>query len=464
MDSYVQRIRHFIVWDNGDDPVEISPHIYMYLYELRHFRLFPALRELTILHRDFVDYPSNDVPSLWLTPSPSLSEVSILGIGADGVAETLIEKISRSSPDVRQISLKGELGFELGPFLGIMVQFSNLRKLKISSCCDDAIISAHDIDSLSRLKKLQDLQLYFEKAQFKSSSGSNYHKRISIEEDTGFDSLENLRLTAPSRTALQVLEHIPAAKSITKVTIRLQGAKNHAVPYVLQNILRLGSNTLRELQITTCHKIDCPGMSDMFYQCLEDFSLRLPRLEVLDIKLDRVDEELLTALAKSGLSRALTTLHLTPDSSRECYNLRASELGIIAELFPNLRSLEIPLFMDMSKYCLEEMQNFVQSAGARKARNWKVHPLRHLAISPLQLQFSATGDTENTAARTRDRLVMMPAVQRNVESAYVYARYLHQVFPYLRHTDLRDWGHKEVNHHWMEDVFSLIARFVKEDE
>ncbi|KAF9560091.1 hypothetical protein CPC08DRAFT_492180 [Agrocybe pediades] len=163
MDSYVQRIRHFLVDDYN--LANVSPHIYMCLSELRHLRLFPALRALTIFNLG--DYDISDILRLWLTPSSTLSEVKITGINAGGVAETLMEKISRISRDIRQISLEGT-GFQLALLSDVVERFSNLKELYLD--VNDMNVSAHDITTFSRLKNLQDLRLFMdENAQFISS-------------------------------------------------------------------------------------------------------------------------------------------------------------------------------------------------------------------------------------------------------------------------------------------------------
>ncbi|KAF9560089.1 hypothetical protein CPC08DRAFT_723497 [Agrocybe pediades] len=192
-------------------------------------------------------------------------------------------------------------------------------------------------------------------------------------------------------------------------------------------------------------------MFDIGFQYLPEHSL--PFLEILDITLDRVDKELLRSFSKSGLPHTLTTLNLdlSPASSHACYQLLASELGFIAEIFPNLQRLDVPLFMDMSELRLKEMRRFVRSSSARPLVKPNSHPLHRLHIKPSY--FSADNGGRH----------MMPASQHNAETAYVFARYLHHVFPCLRQPYIQCPRPDTGDYVWQNIVYSLMNQFFEEE-
>ncbi|KAF4611147.1 hypothetical protein D9613_007114 [Agrocybe pediades] len=272
MDSYTQRIRHFIVYLDKENAVKISPHIFMYLSEMRHSRLFPAIKILTIPNLHGVP----DLSGLWLIPSSTLTEVNILGIIANGVAETLLDRMSRSSPGIQRISLEGD--FDLDPFADVLERFANLKELSLYMG-RSRNISAYVLDALSRLDKLQDLRLFMKvDAEFTSSNSKNLYRPRESDNHLCFNSLERFYMTARPQTALDILKHLPALKSMSRFSVYLLTGNYPVAHRFLQNILQICPTTLRHLTLSSDG--DAPVALDIGFRNFLDFPFSC--LETLD--------------------------------------------------------------------------------------------------------------------------------------------------------------------------------------
>jgi len=409
----------------------VSPHIYTSLAKLRQFELFPALKELEI--PSLISIRPTDIPSLSLTPSPTLLAVSIREIvcPVQIYAASLLHDISPKSPNVHKIMLEGELNSQC---IAALSGFSRLETLDLHLKLGN--LSTDNLTVLSNLEFLKYLDIQMGKFSVFVLSQPNLAK-------LPFESLENLSITSPATPALNILQRV-SPKVLKKVNLNFlcRGLDKNAASKCVAALVELGKDILRDIKITSDGVLSPILRKDLRF--LLEFSTQL---ESVELDVTSMTNETLNRLAGNKNLQTLKTLKIVsgyPPTEEKMTFPQVSELASFASSLSSLKNLTIPVVLGLDEHNVQAMQKAVAETAK------KPHPLETLTLIPL-------GNGKRTRFLRPETSTVSNTTTLN---AYVLARYLDHFFPCL--TSIKAHSFQELDPSWCQAVLSLMLEFRKE--